>query len=263
MYIAFCKFTWHPSAPWAFIATLENNENDRVCELTFPKPDFELDDTAKAGSLIASSDPTMWDSLTADELAALQKGARRATDQLNRVGEIENYNRRKLIFITIAFAALCSIVCLFAPSVIDTDYRILFIVPVACAVGCCMLTLAFQKYDNKLCDYAGKKLFCRCVETAATIKLHEREIVSRAKEVPATPSPSTQLPIRDPASLLPQQDQESDNEKSNVFQHTGQCSDCPLWRSDARQQCEKIIGEAQKWLDYLDEHEDAQHTKAK
>ena len=106
MYTAFCKFTWHPSAPWAFIATLENNENDRVCELTFPKPDFNLDDTAKAGSLIASSDPAMWDSLTADELAALQKGARRATDQLNRVSEIENYNRRKLIFITIAFAAL-------------------------------------------------------------------------------------------------------------------------------------------------------------
>lgn len=40
-------------------------------------------------------------------------------------------------------------------------------------------------------------------------------------------------------------------------------SDCPLWRSDARQQCEKIMGEAQKWLDYLDEHKDAQHTKAK
>lgn len=259
MYNVFCKFTWHPSAPWAFIATIENNESDRVCELTIPKPDFNLDDTAKAGSLIASSDPTVWDSLTADELAALQEGARRATDQLNRESETENYNRREVIFTTIVFAALC----LFAPFVIDTDYRILFIVPIACVVGCCMLTLAFHKYDNKLCDYTNKKSLCRCVEIAATIKLHERENVSRAKEVPATPSPSTQLPIRDSASLLPPQDQESDNEKSNVFQYTGQCSDCPLWRADARQQCEKIMGEAQKWLDYLDEHEDAQHAKAK
>lgn len=257
MYIAFCKFTWHPSAPWAFIATLENNENDRVCELTFPKPDFNLDDTAKAGSLIASSDPAMWDSLTADELAALQKGARRAADQLNRESEIENYDRRKLIFIAIAFAALCSIACLFAPSVTDTDYRILFIVPVACVVGCCILTLAIQKFDNKLCDHTGKKLLCRCVEIAATIKLHEREIASRAKEVPATSPLSAQLPVRVPASLLPPQDQESDNEKSGVFQHADQCSDCPLWRSEARHQCEKIMSEAQKWLDYFDEHEDA------
>lgn len=263
MYIAFCKFTWHPSAPWAFVATLENNENDRVCELTFPKPDFNLDDTAKAGSLIASSDPAMWESLTKDELAALQKGARRAADRLDRESEIENYDRRKLFFTTIALVALYSIACLFAPSVIDTVYRILFIVPVACVAGCCILALAFQKYDRKLCDYTGKKLLCRCVEIAVTIKLHEREIASRAREVSTTPSLSTQLPIRDPASLLPPQDQESDNEKSGVFQHTDQCSDCPLWRSEARQQCERIMGEAQKWLDYLDEHEDAQHTKAK
>lgn len=227
------------------------SDNNQVCRTVFINGNNRQDPAIRCPDSIVRWNSQLWDTLTDEQLREIRDRA----GILSRIEAIvlKVSSPLLILFLTITFVYA-------APSnqteyIPDWVYCLTVLALVLIGVVATTIVNLFFHYDIE------GALVCVIEERESTTfyaldpltpfgVLDYNDDESQPSSTPPYPNPDTEPIVQVPSV-------------STEFEHSEACSACPLWRSEARQQCEKIMGEAQKWLDYLDEREDGQHAKAK